>query len=332
MRISKSIFAVVIGASAAAMAVPAWAVPVSGQFVPVGVYINTQSVFGLAYDSVNDVIHFSQGDSGDNLVHTVKPFKNYTPAEIAALPLINGIPALSNAVAMLDVAGTTNPGGSGGSGSGAHFSALAFNQATGQLVQTSSGNVRAYDPFTAANEVSIPNVGSGFADGLDFDGPNRWFSPDVGSINNNGVLFISDSDATKTTLPVWTGLGNAQGLGWSGVEQVGNSLFAVAVQSGSDIGRSRTIVRFDATTGELLGFDPDGDPIAARWEDLAFDGSFLYAADLRGNADGLGVAGDIYVFQVTGGLRPGVPEPATLGLVLIAASLAGLTGIRRRRR
>lgn len=335
-RISKFFIAVLsVGGVTLGIASSATAAPVPGQFVPVGVYLNTQSAFGIAYDPVNDIIHYTQGDSGDALVHTLKAFKNYTAAEIAALPLINGIPALSLAVAEHDVAGTTNPGGFGGSGSGAHFSALAFNTATGQLVQTSSGDVRAYDPFTAANQTTIANVGSGFADGLDIDGANAWFSPDVQDIFKNGALFIDDSDPSKTVLPGWSGLGSETGLGWAGVEQVGDSLFAVAVHSGADTGNSRTIVRFDATTGELLGFDPDGNPVAARWEDLAFDGSFLYAADLRGNADGTGVIGDIYVFAVTGGLSPDptpVPEPSSLWLFVIGASVLGLAAMGRGRR
>lgn len=232
MRASRFVLAtIIVGAAAVGTASTTWAAPVPGQFVPVGIYLNTESAFGIAYDSGNDLIHYTQGDAGDNLVHTVKPFKNYTAAEIAALPLVNGIPALSLAASLHDVAGTTNPGGSGGSGSGAHFSALAFNEATGQLVQTAPGNVRAYDPFTAANQNTIANVGAGFADGLDFDGPNRWFSPDVEDIFNNGALFIDDADPTKTTLPGWSGLGSPVGSGWAGVEQVADSLFAVAVQS-----------------------------------------------------------------------------------------------------
>ncbi|MCP2730577.1 PEP-CTERM sorting domain-containing protein [Limnofasciculus baicalensis] len=299
----------------------------AGQIQPIAVYNDFNGAFGLAYDSQNNLMWYTQGDSGDSLVHSFKAYKDFTAAELALLPVVGGVKQISRSAAQ-ESQFTTNPGGSGPFGSpGAHFASLAFDKATGQLVQQGPGTVlRAYDPITAANQVANFRPGSAvadFSDGLDVDGTNTWHSPDVGSIFKNGTLFASNSDSTKTLLPGWAGLGSPSGLGWSGVEQVDNSLFAIAVHSNADTGRSRTLVRFDLTTGDLVGFDPDGDPVAARWEDLAFDNEFLYAADLRGNANGNNIPGDVYVFKVTGGLDPNpekVPEPAsTLGLLAIGA-------------
>jgi hypothetical protein len=310
----------------------AFALPVAGQISVVGVYNNTVSAFGIAYDSVNDVIHYTQGDAGDDFVHTVKAFKNYTALELAGFGSVtvdgDTFPSMTLVEGQHDVAGITSPGGLGGSGVGAHFSALAFNTATGQLVQTSNADVRAYDPFTAAGQTTIPGVGAGFADGLDLDGANRWFSPDVGDIFNNSVLTFDNAVLAHTDLGVWAGLGGAVGFGWSGTEQVGDSLFAVAVQDFADSGRSRTIVRFDITTGQLVGYDPDGHLVASRWEDLAYDGRYLYAADLRGDLDGNGVQGDIYVFDVGGGLN--IPEPSSF--LLVATGVIGLSLGKSRRR
>ena len=310
----------------------------SVEIAPVAIYQDVTHAFGLAYDPVNSLIWSAQGDSGDSLVHSLKPFNTFTAAELALLPTNGSAYLIDNTAGQLDVAGTTDPGGSGGSGSGAHFSSLAFNNATGQIVQTAPGDVRAYDPFTALNQTTIAGVGSGFADGLDFDGANMWFSGDVQDIYKNGVLFADRSNAAQTLDAAWVGLGGTSALGWSGVEQVGNLVFAVAVHSGSDTGQSRTIVAFDLSTGNQLFADPDGDPVAARWEDLAFDGRYLYAADLRGNENGNNVAGDIYVFDVIGddgsiiddgGPRP-VPEPSTF--LLLGSGLAGLVFYRRKQK
>lgn len=316
---------------------PAEAVPVAGQFAPIAVYRNTDHPFGLAYDSANNLMWYSRGDTGDDLVHSLKAYKDYTAAEKDAFPAFGSVRYISLADGKNDVAGTTNPGGSGGSGLGAHFSALAYNATSGQLLQTSSGDVRAYDPLTALNQTTVAGFGIGFADGLDMDGANRWFSPDAGNIYKNGVLFASTSNSAQM-LSISMGAAYDQTMGWSGIEQVGDSLFAVAVLTGFDAGRSRTIVRFDANTGELLGFDPDGDPVAARWEDLAYDGQYLYAADLRGNAGDFGVNGDIYVFGVSGGLnicgqlgQPACPTPEPETLPLLALGLLSLAIALRRK-
>lgn len=326
-----------------ALVSPASAAPIVGQLVPVAAYVNTNHPFGLAYDSRNNLMWYSRGDSTDDAVHSVKPFKDYTLAEIAAMPVNgDGVRMISLAVGKNDVGGSFTPAGPGGSGSGAHFSALAYDAAGNKIVQTSSGAAVAYDPLTGANQAAVAGFGSGFADGLSQVGTNKWFSPDAANIFLNTALFADSGNVAQRVTVADGGISN-QSLGWSGVEQVGTDVFAVAVLNGADTGRSRTIVRFDLA-GNLVGFDPDGDAVASRWEDLGFDGEYLYAADLRGNADA-GFAGDvndgdIYVFRVTGGLagcgnpaQPpcdnGVPEPAPLALMALA--LAAAISVTRRR-
>ena len=100
-------------------------------------------------------------------------------------------------------------------------------------------------------------------------------------------------------------------------------------------------MRFDLD-GNLLGYDPDGDATAVRWEGMAYDGKYLYAADLRGNANG-GVIGDVYVFEATGGIslpppvdQPpsdpnAVPEVGTTASALVFAGLSGFAWLRRRK-
>ena len=320
------------------------AAPMTGQIVPVAVYTDTPSAFGLAYDSVNNLIWFSQGGSGDALIHSLKPFKSFTAADLANpnVTTVGGVIRINTTggPGTLDIAGTTNPAAS----FGAHSRALAFDAPSGQLVMPGipAGTLNAFDPFTAGNLNSNFRPGSGIPgfpliDGLDVDGPNVWYSPDALDIFLNGKLFANGPDILTPknpdqTLEVSDGLLvppalGEQGLGWAGVEQVGDAVFAVAVLVNENVGRSRTLVRFDLS-GILVAFDPDGDPVAARWEDLAFDGQFLYAADTFGDANNNGTLGDIYVFGVTGGLQGPMAEPSTI--VLFSIGILVLLGFARR--
>jgi len=321
------------GGLGAALPSPATAVLVN-QIDPVAVYHDTTGAFGMAHDSVRKLIWYTQGDAGDSLIHSLKPFNEFTPGELAGLPDIGGVKQISLVAGQHDVAGTTNPVASGG----AHFRSLAYDAAIDQLVmQGPAVNLHSFDPLTAGNLNANYRPGhatNSFSDGLDIEGNTTWYSPDASNIFKNGVLFASTANADQTLqvadgLLVPPALGE-QGLGWSGTEEAAGRLWAVAVLTNADSGRSRTIVAFDPATGELLSFDPDGDPVAARWEDLAFDGRFLYAADLRGNADDLGPVGDIYVFDIVGPGGLQVVEPGSLALV--GAGLLGLGGVAWRRR
>jgi hypothetical protein len=300
----------------------ALAVPIIGQINPIAVYKDTPGSFGLTYDSARDVMWYST--FGGPTALSFKPFKDFTPAEIAAMPVVNGLPVVDNANANHGTLSTPLPVGG---------SALAYDAPTDQIVMNNAltGNTIGFDPVTGGNGGNY-GFGEGIlTDGLDV-GPTGtlWHSRDgfTGLIYKDGVLF-ADENPAQTTLALWSVMGIPSVTDfWSGVQQIGGSLYAVAVQTNADVPNSRTIVRFDAVTGELLAYDPDGYEHARRWEDLGYDGRYLYAADLRGNDFGGDGLGQIFVFDLGGGLKP-MPEPGTLTLLL-----AGLVavGVRRRRR
>lgn len=302
---------------------PAYAAPIPGQAIPIGVYTDIPSAFGIAYDPQNDLIWYSS--QADGVVHSIKPFKNFTPSQVASLiPTLNGVPEVTMAFSQNNLY-ITDPIANGGAFVGGQ--PLAFDSSVGQLVSptnvgTSSGIIlQSYDPITGGNVNSNYRPGSAPSnnpiDGLDVDGGDVWLSPDVNAIYKNGILFASQTPPF-TTLPFWLGTGTNITAGWSGVELVGQTLLAVAVQdpTNSNTPTSRTLVSFDATTGVLLGFDPDGFGVGSHLEDMAFDGQFLYIAEPFDDANGNGLGGDIYVFGLSGGLSV-VPEPGTLWILAV---------------
>ncbi len=275
-----------------------------GQAVLVGVYTDVPSPIGLAYDSTNDLIWYTT--QADCFVHSLVPFKDFTPVQRASFaPTSNGVPEVSAGLAQ-NSAFVTDPVAAGGAC--ASNQGLAYDESIKQLAhRTSQSSVlQSFDPITAAN--LNPNYRPGSdpignpVDGLDVDGADIWLSYDVADTYENGVLFSDRTNTAHTTLPYWSGTGGPVAQGWSGVERVCDSLYAVAVQ-GPDSTTSRTIVRFDAYNGALIGFDPDGFGVGQHLEDLAYDGQYFYVADVFGDANGSGVQGDVYVFEVSGGLK-----------------------------
>ncbi len=305
--------------------------PLVGQIVPIAIYVDLDLAFGLTYDSKNDLMWYSEGQldlTGE--IHSFMPYKNYSEGQRNSFFNQSlGIQIINPTQAQEDVAGITpSPG-----------AALGFDEASGRLVSSplNSPTLVAAEPFTFNNQ--DPNFRPGHApiggliDGLDIEPDSTWYSPDIEDIYRNGNLFADNTNPDQTTLPEWLGLGSPTAEGWSGVEQVDDNVFAVAVHERGNQGLTRTIVRFDLN-GRLVSFDPDGDPRATRWEDLAYDGEFLYAADARGDADSNEIIGDVYVFGVTGGLDPtSVPEPTSeLGLLAFGSIGAGSTFLRRRKK
>jgi hypothetical protein len=150
-------------------------------------------------------------------------------------------------------------------------------------------------------------------DGLDIGpGGEIWSSLDVD--------FVNRFDSSGSVVPPDPFLGGAGG--YSGVERVdaAGETFIIVV---NDASAPRRLCIHDLT-GTEIGCE---NFVNQRYEDLAFDGRFLYAADLFGNKidkfDVLADGGSIFV-------PPGgqVPEPATLGL--FGAALALAECLRRR--
>lgn len=193
------------------------------------------------------------------------------------------------------------------------FSALAWSGS--QLVQAQSNTLFFFDTDGSNSTTAHISGTTGYSliDGLDYDHGQVWYSPDVGNVYE---LNPSGSDWAGTS--VLSG-----GGGFSGVERVdiGSESFLFTVNDAS------SPRRLDVRTldGTLLG---QAEFSNQRYEDLAFDGRYLWAADYYGDKiDKFDVLSD--GGSILNGNEP-VPEPATF--LLFGIGLAGLAGFRRKKK
>jgi len=193
------------------------------------------------------------------------------------------------------------------------LSALAWTGtqlAAGRDVPGPTGTVVLFDRFTGGN-LSLLTLHGGAADhspfdGLDFDSGEWWYSPDAGAVyrDDAGGNLVGPN-------PFAAGA-------YSGVERVFDHVLAVSF--GTDP-RSLCVYGLDQAfvgCGSLGGL-----PGATHYEDLAFDGRYLWAADYYGKINEYDVLVDGESILVP----RAVPEPTTLALLG-----AGLVAVRARRR
>jgi hypothetical protein len=172
------------------------------------------------------------------------------------------------------------------------------------------------DGTSAGTKTLTGGSPGGLIDGLDIDGGKVWYSPDVSFVDRYDY---ATGAFEARVLP--------SGGGFSGVEKitVGSASFLMVV---NDASSPRKLCR-TSLAGAFSVADDCATLPNSRYEGLAFDGRYLYAADYYGNridkidlkVDG----GSIFVPPPVGA----VPEPETYALMLLG--LAGVAGVARRK-
>lgn len=197
---------------------------------------------------------------------------------------------------------------------GTTWSALAYNPANHKIATVNGGGIYSYDrPTTGTVAASALNptfqaIAGGpyfLTDGLDIHGSTLWWSPDVSTV------YASALDGSGSASTFLSG-------SYSGVQYVSTSShdFLVVVNDGSSP-RNLCVHNTDAS---LVGCTILAN---SRYEDLAYDGRYLYAADYYGNKI------DKIDLQVDGKSIGGTPEPDTWALMIVGFGLVGVATRRR---
>lgn len=152
------------------------------------------------------------------------------------------------------------------------WSALAWEG--GNLVSSAGRTVKYFKPSDSTvvktTDITAPVVGPNLIDGLDIGpGGEIWYSPDVGNVYRL-------SQTGEISIPPSPFLGGAGG--YSGVERIdinaGTYIFVV-----NDASNPRNLCIHELNAVEI-GCTPFQNQ---RYEDLAYDGQYLWAADYFGN-------------------------------------------------
>ena len=201
---------------------------------------------------------------------------------------------------------------------GTTWSALAWDPNTNKIAIVENNGITEYNrPVGVQAASSLSPVHTNIAgspnfltDGLDIKGNTLLWSPDVSAVYSSP---LNGSGVATTLLPAGAG-------GYSGVQDVvvGSNDYLFVV---NDASNPRQLCFSGASSGCVTLAN-------SRYEDLAFDGRYIWAADYYGNRiDKIDVLSD-------GGsiLQPGVPEPSTWAMMILGFAGVGFMAYRRKSR